>query len=112
MGSPVVGSYTVIVAAPHGVYQEFGFYDVGGTWHPPVAFLRRAIAEAAARWPEIAGRYKLTSPGRHESTSSSPSRGGPRRHTFDGPAERRGEHEAGSHDAGQRGGHLGVRIHR
>jgi hypothetical protein len=94
-------TYQVICTVPYAVYQEFGWYDISQTWHPPVGMLRKAIADTKEQFPQIAVKFRVGGPDRHVSEAPFSQEPGPQRsprqHTFETEREKRIETEVGSH---------------
>jgi hypothetical protein len=92
---------SIMVTAPYALYQEFGWYDISQTWHPPVGFMRKALADTQAEFPNIAVQFKLGEGGRYVSKAPFSQEPGPQRsprqHTFETEREKRIETEVGSH---------------
>lgn len=52
--------FRVVSTAFYSAYQEFGFLTASGTWVPPKAFMRRALAETAQHFPEIVKGQRIS----------------------------------------------------
>ncbi len=103
-GRSVAGNYvhTIFCMADYARYVEFGYYSIAGTWIPPQPFMRRAIADTAERWPEIAGQFKL---GQHHSRYVSEARAPQesvfRHHTYQSKSHQKVERGVGSDSGGK-----------
>ena len=95
--NPEAMSCSIVCIAPHSVFQEYGWYDISSTWHPPVAFMRNAMEDTRAEYPNIAIQFKLGEGSRYTSKAKAPQEGAPRHHTFQSESHHRIEKSAGSH---------------
>lgn len=53
----------VISGASYSEFVEFGFHHIAGIWIPPNPFMRKALADAAAEFPNIARGVRVDRPG-------------------------------------------------
>lgn len=56
-------TYHVVATAEHAIFVEYGSHHPSGLWIPPNPFMRRALAETAQAFPQIARSVRLDRPG-------------------------------------------------